>query len=71
LKIAIDKKTFNQGKVELISFSNSKGDKLQGLLYYPVNYEVGVSDDYQCIPQITNSLHEYCIPTLYNDTVLM
>jgi hypothetical protein len=21
--------------------------------------------------QITNALHEYCIPTLYNDTVLM
>ena len=63
-------KNFNQGKVELISFSNSKGDKLQGLLYYPVNYEAGKK--YPMIinvySQITNSLHEYCIPTLYNDT---
>ena len=63
-------KNFNQGKVELISFSNSKGDKLQGLLYYPVNYEVGKK--YPMIinvySQIVNSLHEYCIPTVYNAT---
>lgn len=63
-------KNFNQGKVELISFSNSNGDKLQGLLYYPVNYEVGKK--YPMIinvySQIVNSLQEYCIPTVYNAT---
>ena len=63
-------KNFNQGKVELISFSNSKGDKLQGLLCYPVNFEVGKK--YPMIinvySQIVNSLHEYCIPTVYNAT---
>lgn len=63
-------KKFNQGKVELILFSNSKGDKLQGLLFYPVNYEVGKK--YPMIinvySQIVNSLHEYCIPTVYNAT---
>ena len=61
-------KNFNQGKVELISFANVKGDQLQGLLYYPVNYEVGKK--YPMIinvySQIVNSLHEYCIPTVYN-----
>lgn len=63
-------KQYDQGKVELIAFSNSKGVKLQGLLYYPVHYEIGKT--YPLIvnvySQIANSLHEYCIPKVYNDT---
>ena len=63
-------KLYKQGKVELITFYNSKGIKLQGLLHYPINYEIGKK--YPLIvnvySQISNTLHNYNIPSLYNET---
>lgn len=61
---------YTQGKVELITFYNSKGEKLQGVLHYPINYEMGKK--YPMIlnvySQMSNTLHNYCLPSLYNDT---
>ncbi|MBY0487801.1 MAG: prolyl oligopeptidase family serine peptidase, partial [Flavobacteriaceae bacterium] len=61
---------YNWGKSELITFFNSKGQKLEGLVFYPANYEKGKT--YPMIvnvySQIANSLYDYCFPTLYNET---
>lgn len=61
---------YAQGKVELITFYNPKGVKLQGILYYPLNYELGKT--YPMIvsvySQISSTLHNYSQPSLCNDT---
>lgn len=61
---------YAQGRVELITFYNSKGIKLQGILYFPLNYEP--NKKYPMIvniySQIASTLHNYCQPSLYNDT---
>lgn len=50
---------------ELITFTNARGDKLQGRLLYPANYEEGKK--YPMITYIyemrSQSLHSYSIPT--------
>lgn len=60
---------YYQNKVELITFYNSKGVKLQGLLHYPTDYEIGKK--YPLIvyvySQIANTLHNYNVPTLYSE----
>lgn len=62
------------GRAELIDFKNSKGDRLQGALYYPANYERG--NQYPMIVQIyeieSNQLHNWTAPserTTYNPAV--
>jgi len=50
---------------ELITFTNTRGDKLQGRLLYPANYEEGKK--YPMITYIyelrSQSLHSYSVPT--------
>jgi dipeptidyl aminopeptidase/acylaminoacyl peptidase len=62
------------GRAELIDFKNSKGDRLQGALYYPANYERG--KQYPMIVQIyeieSNQLHNWTAPSeraTYNPAV--
>ncbi|MEI9972183.1 MAG: hypothetical protein WDO73_09065 [Ignavibacteriota bacterium] len=62
------------GKAELIDYKNSHGDRLQGALYYPANYEKG--KQYPMIVQIyeieSNQLHNWSAPSersTYNATV--
>ncbi len=62
------------GKAELVDFKNSHGDRLQGALYYPANYEKG--KQYPMIVQIyeieSNQLHNWSAPSernTYNATV--
>jgi dipeptidyl aminopeptidase/acylaminoacyl peptidase len=62
------------GKAELVDYKNSHGDRLQGALYYPANYEKG--RQYPMIVQIyeieSNQLHNWTAPserTTYNPTV--
>ena len=62
------------GKAELIDYKNSHGDRLQGALYYPANYESGTK--YPMIVQIyeieSNQLHNWGAPServTYNATV--
>ncbi len=62
------------GRAELIDYKNSKGDRLQGALYYPANYERGKK--YPMIVQIyeieSNQLHNWTAPTeraTYNPAV--
>jgi dipeptidyl aminopeptidase/acylaminoacyl peptidase len=62
------------GRAELIDYKNSKGDRLQGALYYPANYEKG--KQYPMIVQIyeieSNQLHNWTAPserTTYNPAV--
>jgi dipeptidyl aminopeptidase/acylaminoacyl peptidase len=62
------------GKAELVDFQNSHGDRLQGALYYPANYEKGTQ--YPMIVQIyeieSNQLHNWAAPSersTYNATV--
>ena len=62
------------GKAELIDYKNSKGDRLQGALYYPANYEAGKK--YPMIVQIyeieSNQLHNWTAPSeraTYNPAV--
>ncbi len=61
------------GKSELISFNNKKGQKLQGALFYPSNYEPGKK--YPMIVYIyeilSNTVHSYVTPSsrsAYNTT---
>lgn len=53
------------GKTELIDYKNEKGEKLQGLLHYPANYEKG--KQYPMITYIyerrTDSKNNYIAPT--------
>jgi dipeptidyl aminopeptidase/acylaminoacyl peptidase len=62
------------GKAELVDYKNSHGDRLQGALYYPANYEKG--KQYPMIVQIyeieSNQLHNWSAPSersTYNATV--
>ena len=61
------------GKSELISFTNKKGKKMQGALFYPANYEPGKK--YPMIVYIyetlSNTVHSYTQPSQrgsYNTT---
>ena len=61
------------GKSELLSFTNTKGQKLQGALFYPANYEAGKK--YPMIVYIyeilSNTVHSYVNPgnrSAYNTT---
>jgi dipeptidyl aminopeptidase/acylaminoacyl peptidase len=65
---------YSWGKAELIDFKNSHGDRLQGALYYPADYEKG--KQYPMIVQIyeieSNQLHNWTAPSeraTYNATV--
>lgn len=62
------------GRAELIDYKNSRGDRLQGALYYPANYEKGKL--YPMIVQIyeieSNQLHNWTAPSeraTYNPAV--
>ena len=62
------------GKAELVDYKNSHGDRLQGALYYPANYQKG--KQYPMIVQIyeieSNQLHNWSAPSersTYNATV--
>ncbi len=62
------------GKAELVDYKNSHGDRLQGALYYPANYEAGKK--YPMLVQIyeieSNELHNWAAPServTYNATV--
>ena len=62
------------GSAELVDYKNSHGDRLQGALYYPANYEKG--KQYPMIVQIyeikSNQLHNWTAPSeraTYNATV--
>jgi dipeptidyl aminopeptidase/acylaminoacyl peptidase len=58
-------KDFYWGKSELISFTNKKGKKMQGALFYPANYEPGKK--YPMIVYIyeilSNTVHSYVTPS--------
>jgi dipeptidyl aminopeptidase/acylaminoacyl peptidase len=65
---------YGWGRAELIDYKNSKGDRLQGALYYPANYEKG--KQYPMIVQIyeieSNMLHNWTAPSersTYNPAV--
>jgi len=53
------------GRAELVEYKNSHGDRLQGALYYPANYEKG--KQYPMIVQIyeieSNQLHNWTAPS--------
>ncbi|HLK66404.1 MAG TPA: prolyl oligopeptidase family serine peptidase [Bryobacteraceae bacterium] len=53
------------GRAELVDYKNSKGERLQGALYYPANYERGKK--YPMIVQIyeieSNQLHNWTAPS--------
>ena len=62
------------GRAELVDYKNSHGERLQGALYYPANYERG--KQYPMIVQIyeimSTQLHSWMAPserTTYNATV--
>ena len=62
------------GKSELVDYKNSHGDRLQGALYYPANYEKG--KQYPMIVQIyeieSNQVHNWSAPSersTYNPTI--
>ncbi len=56
------------GKADLVDYKNSHGDRLQGALYYPANYEKG--KQYPMIVQIyeieSNQLHNFTPPSERN-----
>lgn len=56
------------GKSQLISFTNTKGKKMQGALFYPANYEPG--KQYPMIVYIyeilSNTVHGYTTPSARN-----
>lgn len=65
--------SFYWGKSELMSFTNKKGKKMQGALFYPANYEPGKK--YPMIVYIyetlSNTVHSYSPPSQrssYNTT---
>lgn len=67
-------KDFAWGRAELVEFHNARGQRLQGALYYPANYEPGKK--YPMIVYIyeirSNTLHNYSVPSErspYNPTV--
>jgi dienelactone hydrolase len=67
--------TFAWGKAELVNFRSTIGVPLQGILYYPANYDA--SKQYPLIvytyERLTDGLHNYVAPNqtnYYNTTVL-
>lgn len=67
-------KDFAWGRAELVEFTNARGEKLQGSLYYPAGYEPG--KQYPMIVYIyeirSNTIHSYTTPSErspYNATV--
>jgi dipeptidyl aminopeptidase/acylaminoacyl peptidase len=65
-------KQYSWGTSRLISYSNSKGTPLKGVLVYPANYDAGKK--YPMVVYIyqkqTFRLHEYVNPTLLNGSGL-
>lgn len=61
-------KKYHWGKSEMIYYANSKGTPLNGILYYPANYDT--SKKYPMVVFIYESfskyLHEYVHPSLHN-----
>jgi dipeptidyl aminopeptidase/acylaminoacyl peptidase len=59
---------YHWGKSQLISYTNSKGKKLQGALYYPANYDP--AKKYPMVvyiyEKLSQHLHTYVNPSLYN-----
>ncbi|HUA63284.1 MAG TPA: prolyl oligopeptidase family serine peptidase [Verrucomicrobiae bacterium] len=59
---------YGWGKAELVDYKNSHGDRLQGALYYPANYEKG--KQYPMIVQIyeieSNQIHNFSPPSERN-----
>lgn len=59
---------FQWGTSELISYSNSKGKELQGILYYPANYSP--KKKYPMIVYVyekqSHGLHKYINPSLFS-----
>lgn len=59
---------YNWGMSELINYSNSKGKELQGILYYPANYNP--NKKYPMIVYIyekqSQRVHRYINPTLFS-----
>lgn len=57
------------GRNELISFNNSNGQPLKGILYYPANYNP--QKKYPMVVRIyerqSKGLHNFIIPTYYNE----
>lgn len=60
---------YEWGRSELIAFTTASGKKMEGLLYYPANYEAGKT--YPIVVSIyshlSNKLHDYVNPSRYND----
>lgn len=60
-------KQFYWGKSELLHYTTSEGQQLQGALFYPANYKPGKT--YPMIvniyEQVSNGLHSYINPTEY------
>ncbi|TDE42942.1 S9 family peptidase [Flavobacterium rhamnosiphilum] len=58
------------GHSELISYQNKAGESLQGVLFYPFDYQP--EKKYPMVVRIYqkqgNSLHTYIVPSLYNTT---
>ncbi|MRG45928.1 prolyl oligopeptidase family serine peptidase [Chitinophaga sp. SYP-B3965] len=66
-------KDYKWGKSELISFTNKKGKKMQGALFYPADYQPG--KQYPMVvyiyEELANTVHSYVIPSerrAYNTT---
>ncbi|SIO05382.1 S9 family peptidase [Chitinophaga niabensis] len=66
-------KDYNWGKSELVSFTNKKGKKLQGALFYPSDYQPG--KQYPMVvyiyEELANTVHGYVMPSerrAYNTT---
>ena len=61
-------KKFQHGTSKLIDYTDSKGNALKGVLFYPANYETGKK--YPMVVYIyeslSHSLHEYVNPSLLN-----
>ncbi|MGW8123849.1 alpha/beta hydrolase family protein [Roseivirga echinicomitans] len=62
------------GKTELVEYTNANGQRLQGSLFYPANYEVGKK--YPMITYIyellSDGIHSYVVPSqrsYYNNSV--
>jgi len=69
----LQQQNYYWGKSQLVSFTNAKGKKMQGALFYPANYEAG--KQYPMIVYIyellSNTVHGYTAPSVrsaYNTT---
>ena len=58
---------YNWGKSELLTYKNSKGDELQGALFYPSGFELGKK--YPMIvyiySRLSQNIHQYNNPTMH------